>query len=131
MKKSPARISTAEWEIMEVLWRRAPLSASETFEDLGSRRDWHVKTVRTFLDRLARKGVVDKRRVHGIYVFSPIPKREQCLHEEGSSFLSRFFRGDPVSMIAHFIEHEDLSEDEASELARLLEGKSSPAKRKR
>ena len=131
MKKNPARISKAEWAIMEALWRRGPLSATETFENLGSKPDWHVKTVRTLLDRLVQKGVVDKRRVHGIYVFSPIPKREQCLREEGSSFLSRFFRGDPVSMIAHFIEHEDLSEDERSKLAQLLKDRSSPAKKKR
>ena len=115
---------------MEVLWRSAPLSVAETFETLASGSDRHIKTVRTLLDRLVRKGVVDKCKVHGVYVFSPIPKREQCLHDEGSSFLSRFFRGDPVSMIAHFIEHEDLSEDEMCKLGQLLETKSSPAKEK-
>ncbi len=130
MREKPARVSKAEWEIMEVLWRRAPLSATETFENLGSGSSWHIKTVRTLLDRLVRKGVVDKPKVHGIYVFSPIASREQCLHEEGSSFLSRFFRGDPVSMIAHFIEHEDLSEDEMCALRQLLETKSPAPKEK-
>ena len=131
MRKEPPRISKAEWEIMEALWRRAPLSVTETFESLGSGADWHVKTVRTLLDRLVRKGAVDKRKIHGVYVFSPIPRREQCVREEGSSFLSRFFRGDTASMIAHFIEHEDLSADEVHRLGQLLETKFPPARKKR
>ena len=131
MTKNSARISSAEWQIMETLWRKSPLSASETFESLESDADWHIKTVRTLLDRLVQKGAIRKRKVHGMYVFSPIPKREQCVRAEGSSFLGRFFRGDPISMIAHFIEHEDLSEEDIGRLEQLLQTKSSPKKKGR
>ena len=129
MTKNSARISNAEWEIMETLWRQSPLSASETHENLESNAGWHIKTVRTLLDRLVRKGAVGKKKVHGIYVFSPIPKREQCVREEGSSFLGQFFQGDPVSLFAHFIEHEDLSDADIDKLERMLQAKSSPKKK--
>ena len=125
MKNEKIRISQSEWEVMEVLWREAPLSAAEIFEELGPETTWNSKTVRAFLDRLERKGVIRKEKAHGVNVFRPIPKREDCLRQESQSFMERFFRGNPVSMMTHFIEREDLSPDEIEQLHRLLDTKRS------
>lgn len=108
---------------MEVLWRQAPLSASEIFAMLRPETTWNTKTVRAFLDRLEQKKAIRKEKVHGMNVFKPIPKREHCLRQESSSFLDRFFRGNPVSMMTHFIERQELSEKEISSLKRLLDNK--------
>ncbi len=123
MKHNKIRITRSEWEIMEVLWRQAPLSASEIFAMLRPETTWNTKTVRAFLDRLEQKKAIRKEKVHGMNVFKPIPKREHCLRQESSSFLDRFFRGNPVSMMTHFIERQELSEKEISSLKRLLDNK--------
>ena len=122
-KKNVSELTEAEWEIMEVLWHRAPLSAAEVFEMLGPETSWNVKTVRAFLDRLEQKEAVRKEKVHGINVFRPVPERERCLREESRTFLDRFFRGNPVSMMSHFLENEGLSEEEIQRLQQLLEAK--------
>jgi BlaI family transcriptional regulator, penicillinase repressor len=123
MKPDKIKISQSEWDIMEVIWEQSPLSASEIFERLESKTDWNVKTVRSFLDRLVQKQAVKKGKIHGINVFEPIPKRQQCLRKESRSFLDRFFQGNPASMISHFIEHEGLSEEDVSKLQHLLDSK--------
>lgn len=123
MKHDKIRISQSEWEVMEVLWHQSPLSATEIFEKLGPKTTWNIKTVRAFLDRLEQKNVIRKEKAHGINVFKPVPKREHCLRQESSSFLDRFFRGNPVSMMTHFIEREELSKDEIRRLRHLLDNK--------
>ena len=123
MKQSKIRISQSEWEIMEVLWSRSPLSAAEIFGELEHMTTWNNKTVRSFLDRLEQKAAVFKKKAHGINVFEPAIKREKCLRMESSSFLSRFFKGNPVSMMAHFIEREELSDDDIKRLQKLLKSK--------
>lgn len=123
MKHDKIRISRSEWEVMEVLWHKAPLSASEIFEMLGPETTWNTKTVRAFLDRLEQKKAIRKAKAHGVNVFKPIPKREHCLRQESRSFLDRFFRGNPVSMMSHFIEREELSKDEIRRLQQLLDTK--------
>ena len=123
MKAEPINITPAEWDIMEVLWQQSPLSAAEIYETLRGQTDWTVKTVRSFLDRLVQKKAVRKGKVHGMNVFAPIPKRSQCLRQESESFLNRFFRGNPVALVRHFVEQESLSDQDIARLQKLLEKK--------
>lgn len=117
------RISQAEWEVMRVLWERSPLNANEVIGALATRSDWHPKTVRTLLARLVAKGALEKVKRHGVYWFTPLVDEASCLAEESRHFLSRFFAGGMKPMLAHFIEHEDLSAEDLQELQRLLDGK--------
>jgi len=121
MHKEQIKIAPTEWEILEILWEKAPLSAAEIFENLPPESDWNVKTVRAFLDRLIRKTAVNRRKVHGIFVFEPNIQRSKCLKWESRSFLDRFFRGNPVSMISHFLQEENLSIEDIARLKNLLE----------
>jgi len=121
MRDEQVRIAPTEWEVLEILWAGAPLSAAEVFDRLPPDADWTVKTVRAFLDRLLQKRAVTRYKVHGIYVFEPVIERTKCLRQESRSFLDRFFRGNPVSMIRHFLEQEQLSEKDIARLQELLE----------
>jgi BlaI family transcriptional regulator, penicillinase repressor len=123
MKTQPINITPAEWEIMEVLWQQSPQSAAEIYETLQAQTDWTVKTVRSFLDRLVQKKAVRKQKIHGMNVFKPMPKRSQCLRQESESFLQRFFQGNPVSLVRHFVEQEALSDQDIARLQALLDKK--------
>jgi BlaI family penicillinase repressor len=123
MKSDKINISPSEWEIMEVIWRQSPLSASEIFEALRNQTTWNNRTVRSFLDRLEQKKAIAKDKKHGVNVYTPLLKREQCLRKESRSFLERFFSGNPVSMMTHFIERENLSNEQIEKLHKLLETK--------
>ena len=114
------KIPPSEWEIMEVLWSESPLSAAEVFERMPTDTQWDVKTVRAFLDRLLQKEAVSRRKIHGMYVFEPAIRRTDCLRLESQSFLDRFFHGNPISLIAHFIEEEQLDEQDVQRLRKLL-----------
>ena len=123
MRNDPINISPAEWDIMEVLWQQSPLSAAEIHRILQTQTDWTIKTVRSFLDRLVQKEAVRKQKIHGMNVFKPIPKRSQCLRQESESFLQRFFQGNPVSLVRHFVEQESLSDQDIARLQEVLEKK--------
>jgi len=82
----PIKISPAEWEVLNVLWDRAPATAAEIFEALPQEKEWHVKTVNTFLARLVEKGVLQVRREGRSNVYVPRKTREQCIEAEGESF---------------------------------------------
>ncbi len=117
----PTKIPPSEWEIMEILWNESPLSAAEIFERMPSDTSWSVKTVRAFLDRLLQKEAVSRRKIHGMLVFEPIVPRTDCLRLESKSFLDRFFHGNPISMIAHFLEEEPLNPEDVERLRSILD----------
>lgn len=126
MQPEQIKIAPTEWEILEILWEKAPLSAMEIFENLPPDTGWNVQTVRAFLDRLIRKTAVGRRKIHGIFVFEPNIERSKCLKWESRSFLDRFFRGNPVSMISHFLQEENLSAEDIARLKNVLESVQPP-----
>ena len=116
----PAKISPAEWEVLNVVWDRAPISAPEVAAALADETEWHAKTVLTFLSRLVEKGILKVRRDGKLNLYTPKLTREQCVREESETFLQRVFRGATAPLLAHFVEHAELTDAEITELQRLL-----------
>jgi BlaI family penicillinase repressor len=121
MIKAP-RISDSEWEVMKAVWDHEPLTAVEVLKQL-SHDQWKQKTVNTFLTRLEAKGVIRSERVGRANVYRSLMSEEQCRGMEVSQFLKKVFRGEVAPLMLHFIENEDLSEDDIDELKQLLDKK--------
>ncbi len=117
------RISPAEWEVLNVLWEKAPAAATDVCQALAGKHDWHPKTVGTFLSRLTRKGLLKVRRDGKVNFYTPRKTREQCVRVESASFLERIFRGASGPMLVHFVEQANLSAEEIRELERVLKQK--------
>jgi BlaI family penicillinase repressor len=115
------RISETEWEVMKIIWAKAPCSAGEIIEAL-SRKDptWHPKTVKAFLSRLVRKKALGFRKEGRAYLYRPLVEEKDCVDLVSESFLERVFGGSLKPMLVHFVERKKLSEEEIRELRRLL-----------
>ena len=122
MAKTPP-ITDAEWEVMNVLWDRAPLSASDVAETLAEKTRWHPKTVKTLLGRLVRKGVLGYRTDGNRYVYSPAIPRQSYIRQESASFLERVFGGETAPMLVHFVRNTRLTSGEIEELRKILDEK--------
>lgn len=115
------KISEAESQVMEVFWSaKGPLSAEEVVAAMDNDRDWSAGTIRTFLTRLVKKQAVaatpDGRR----YLYRPLIRREDYVHEQSRKLIDRLFGGRIAPFITHFSERQDLSRDEIEELKRLI-----------
>jgi BlaI family penicillinase repressor len=115
------QISDAEWEIMKVLWQAPGLSATEVAERLADSTQWHPKTVRTLLDRLLKKEVVEAAVVDRLYRYTPLLSRDECVSAASNSFLSKVFDGAFTPMVAHFVKNSPLSKKDRAELERILD----------
>lgn len=117
------KISEAEWEVMNVLWRKAPLTANEVIYCLQEQTNWKPKTVRTLLDRLVQKKVVGVNKDQKIYSFYPIFSQDDCQHAEANSFIKRIYGGTLKSMLVQFIQDDSLTEEDIKELRSILNKK--------
>lgn len=52
------QISEAEYEVMKIIWKHAPISTNQVTDILCRTTDWSPKTVQTMLKRLVTKGVL-------------------------------------------------------------------------
>ena len=119
MPKLP-RISAAEWRVMQIIWDESPIRASAIVRRLEPETDWNHRTIRTMLNRLVNKGALAFKVDGNRYLYRPKVKRESYVSLESASFVERVFCGDPASLLAHFVDHGDLSSDELRELKKLL-----------
>jgi BlaI family penicillinase repressor len=121
MRKVP-RISETEWQVMKVVWAKAPCSAGDVIETLvASDRKWHPKTIKTFLNRLVSKGVLHFEKEGRAYLYRALATETECINAASESFLERVFGGSLKPMLAHFVEQKKLSAEEIRDLRRLLE----------
>ena len=117
------RISESEWQVMELLWEKAPQLGSEIVSELAPRHDWSGNTVKTLLNRLVKKGALRFKEEGRAYLYQPAVHQAQCVREESRRFMDRVFGGSAAPLLMHFIEDAELSEDEIKELKRLLDRK--------
>lgn len=116
------QISDAEAVVMDVLWKRSPLSAEDVVASLSSRQDWQEATVKTLLNRLLKKGAIDAEKDGRRYLYAPVLQREAWVQGESESLLDRVFGGRVAPLVAHFSEHRKLSRKDIADLRKLLDG---------
>jgi BlaI family penicillinase repressor len=121
MKKIP-RISETEWEVMKVVWEKAPCSAGQIIAALHQHDvAWHPKTVKAFLTRLVKKKALGFKLDGRAYLYHPLVRQSECAEAASVSFLERVFGGSFQPMLAHFVARKRLSREEIRELKKLLE----------
>jgi BlaI family penicillinase repressor len=119
------QLSDAEWQVMKPLWDNSPVTAAELCQQLalarqGAGKQWHLKTIRTMLSRLARKRVVGTRVKDGVTHYFVLVSREDCSRHATHSFLDRVFDGALAPMVAHLASRRALTEEEKRELKKML-----------
>lgn len=123
MKAIP-QISEAEFEVMKIIWKYAPISTNEVIEKLTQCTTWSPKTIQTLLFRLVKKGALTYEKRSRIFVYTPLVLQEEYLDRESSSFLNRFYNGTLNSMVLNFVENNKLSEEEIIALRKILSERS-------
>lgn len=114
------RISDAEHAVMEVLWRRAPLTAIEVSDALADDRDWSLQTVKTLLGRLLAKSVIAHEEDGRRYLYRPLVEREDYVAGESQRLVDRLFGGRVTPLVAHLAETQQLSDKDIAEIEALL-----------
>lgn len=119
MKHLP-QISEAEYEVMRIIWKQAPISTNEITEQLLKTTDWNSKTIQTLIKRLVTKGVLTYEKHSRVFVYTPLVQETDYIGKESTAFLKRYYDGNITSMVSAYIENDQLSETEIDTLRSLL-----------
>ena len=117
------QISEAEFEVMKIVWKYAPISTNEITEKLLQTTSWSPKTIQTLIKRLVTKGALTYEKQSRVFVYTPTVKEREYIGQESSSFLNRYYDGDITAMVSAYIENDKLSESKLDTLRTLLSQK--------
>ena len=119
MSKLP-QISEAEFEVMKVIWKYAPISTNEVTEKLTQTTDWSPKTIQTMLKRLVTKKALTYEKQSRVFVYTPLVPETEYIRQESNSFLNKYYNVNIVSMLTSYLEDDKLSKTELDTLRHLL-----------
>lgn len=122
MKNLP-QISEAEFEVMKIVWKYAPISTRDITEKLLQTTNWSPKTIQTLIKRLVTKGALTYEKQSRMFIYTPAVKENEYIGQESNSFLKRYYNGDITAMVSTYIENDRLSESELDTLRSLLSQK--------
>ena len=122
MKALP-QISDAEFEVMDIIWKFAPISTNEITDRLAEKKDWSPKTIYTMLSRLEKKGAIRHEKESRVFVYTPCVKKEDYLEAESRTLANRFFDGAMNQMVVSFLKRRELSAKDLDELQDILDRK--------
>lgn len=119
MKPLP-QISEAEFEVMKIVWKHAPISTNEITDRLVKTTPWSPKTIQTLIKRLVTKGALSYEKQSRVFVYTPLVDETEYIGQESNTFLNRFYDGNITAMLSAYIDNDKLSEAEINELRSLL-----------
>lgn len=125
------QISEAEYEVMKVVWKHAPISTNEITDQLLQTTSWSPKTIQTLIKRLVTKGALTYEKQGRVFVYTPLVEENEYIGQESNSFLKKFYNGDITAMLSAYIENDKLSETEIDTLRSLLSKRSKKGDSKR
>ncbi|BFM15573.1 hypothetical protein R50073_17560 [Maricurvus nonylphenolicus] len=111
-------LSKAEYKILNVMWKGDEFSIREVHDALDN--SWALSTTKTTIERMCKKGLVERRNLHGINVYKPAISRPAGLARWVSFFADHVLGLDSRTVVSMFGESENISDKELKELNKLV-----------
>jgi predicted transcriptional regulator len=113
-------IGDQELALLRYVAEQGEVSVGQVAEGFGAPRGLARSTVLTMMERLRRKGRLDRKQVDGIYqYFSPVPSGE-VMRGAVRSFVERTLSGSVSPFVAYLTETAEVSDAELAELEELV-----------
>lgn len=109
----------AELQILQALWKRAPLTVREVFEALGNSAGY--TTVLKTMQIMAEKGLVTRDETNRSHLYRPAVQAAPTERKLISELVDKAFDGSAARLAMRALSTGRASREELAEVRRLLE----------
>jgi predicted transcriptional regulator len=105
---------------MRVVWEHEPCAAGTVQEELEETKGWAYSTVKTTMDRMVKKGLLDRKLIRNLQLFTSRISETDAKRGEFRKMLKRAFEGALTPMMEFLLENEPISEEGLKKLRALV-----------
>ena len=113
-------IGRAELEILNYVGDRHPVTVRDVAEHVSKTKGHTRTTVLNVMTRLCRKGYLTRKRVEGVYHYSPRVPKAALLRSLVGEFVDGALGGSVSPFVAYLAEDARVSEQELEELRKTV-----------
>jgi predicted transcriptional regulator len=110
-----------ELELLRFVADHAPASVGEVAEGFGLPRGLARTTVQTVMERLCKKGYLERTRERGMYRYAPPAAQEDVLRGLVRDFVHKMLAGSLSPFAAYLADVDEVSDAEWADLERQIE----------
>jgi predicted transcriptional regulator len=119
MAKRRSHLGELELVVMKTIWEHQPCTVKQIAKILGKRRGCAKTTVLTVMQRLHAKNFLRRRKVGGVYRYSPTEERNRVISKLIGQFLDKVLDGSPAPFVTYLLETEDLGPKQVAALRKI------------
>lgn len=111
-------LNDSEMKVLELLWEYGDLTASQLYKLLEEKVGWNRTTSYTIIKRSVDKGLITK--IEPNYICKANISRDEARKSGISELIHRFFNDSPTEMMRAFVNKNNLTDQDISELEELV-----------
>jgi len=112
--------TSAELEILAVLWELGPTSVRNVFERLSEKKATTYTTVLKFMQIMNEKGLVKRDEKSRAHIYRAAIAQEHTQKGLVKDLLDKAFRGSALRLVQHVLETKPASREELAEIKRMI-----------
>ena len=116
------RLTSAEEQVMLVLWQKGQAFVKEIIEELPEPKPAY-NTVSTVVRILEQKEFVGHEAFGRTHRYHPLITQQEYSNAEMDKMLEDHFDGSAKSMLSFFVENNEMSMEDLDEIMKMLEAK--------
>jgi len=120
---SKKSLTKTEWSIMKICWEKGEATARTIYDESLKDKTRGYQSVKTMLDRLVKKGYLNRKKFGPIWLYKPTVARAKVLGSAIDSFVNTVLDNTFTPLLAHFAKKENLSPEEIGALKKLIKKK--------
>ncbi len=131
MPPSSSRLPTsAELEILQVIWRLGPSTVRAVYRTLAKEREIGYSTVLKFMQIMTEKGTLVRDETVRPQIYRPAKGQRQVQQGILRDLVTRVFGGSPVSLVMQVLSDSKSKPDERQQIRALLDSLEKPQRKK-
>ena len=116
-------ISSAEWEIMRVVWAEGQLTSRQIIDTMLAISEWKEGTIKSMLNRLTKKGILTQDTTVSPFLYSSSISMKEATLTRTDDIMANSCNLDHAGIVAHMIENNTFSQAQLQDLVSLLQVK--------
>ena len=115
-------LTPAQHELLAVAWDGPTegMTVAEIWQAVADRRGVTRTTVLNLVDRLEKRGWLERESVGGVYRYRPTLDRATAEARLAAGFMAGFFGGSPTQLVQSLLGSEDVSVADIDRLQKVL-----------
>lgn len=119
MSEQP-NIGRAEMDILRYVAEKHPVSVREVADHISETKGHVRTTVLNIMERLRKKGLLQRKKIDGLYMYSPTVPRSDLLKGFVREFVAKTLGGSISPFVAYLAEDEKLNATQMAQLHKIV-----------